>query len=80
MQLKIKEELERKILVKEEYIKKLNLEIEGLIQNAKTLTFEEYAIADILIMLGTKIKRKEESISKLQYEQYELMQLLKIEN
>ena len=75
----MKAELERRITNKEEQIKKLRMEINGLIQNAKKLTFEEYDISFILVNLGTKINKCETEITKLQYEVYDLMQILKSE-
>ena len=75
--MNIKQELERRILAKEEQIKKLRMEIENFIHAAKKLTFEEYDIAFILVNLGSKIQSRESEITKLQYEVYELMQILK---
>lgn len=72
-------EIERRIANKEEEIKKLRLAKEELIQNAKKLTFEEYDISFILVSLGSKIKSIETDITKLQYEIYDLMQILKSE-
>lgn len=74
---KIRNELEKRILAKEEQIKKLRTEIDTLIDNAKRLTFNEYAIADILVNLGTKIRDKQTQIETLQYEVYDLMLILK---
>lgn len=75
----MQKEIERRITNKEEEIKKLRIAKEELIQNAKKLTFEEYDISFILVNLGSKIKHIETEITKLQYEIYDLMQILKSE-
>lgn len=75
----MKELIERKILNKEDQIKKYNLEIEEYKHKLKQLTFDEYGIEEYVIVLAERMKAAKDEITRLQYEVYELMQILKAE-
>lgn len=75
----MKELVERKILNKEDQIKKYNLEIEEYKHKLKQLTFDEYGIEEYVIVLAERMKAAKDEITRLQYEVYELMQILKAE-
>lgn len=73
----MKEELERKIMDKEDQIKKLNLDIRNYLNKLKNLTFEEYEIEDYVITLALEMQKAKAEVHRLQFEVYELMQILK---
>lgn len=75
----MKEELQRRIMAKEDKIKELNLDIDNQIHNLKQLTFNEYAIEEYVIRVAELIKEHKKEITRLQFEVYELMQILKTE-
>lgn len=75
----MKEELERKIMDKEDQIKKLNLDLRNYLNKLKNLTFDEYEIEDYVITLAMEMKKAKDEIHRLQFEVYELMQILKSE-
>lgn len=73
----MKAELERKIMDKEDQIKKLNLDLSNYLNKLKNLTFNEYEIEDYVITLTMEMKKAKDEIHRLQFEVYELMQILK---
>lgn len=73
----MKQEIERRILNKEDQIKKLNLDISNYLNKLKNLTFDEYEIEDYVVTLAMEIKRAKTEIHRLQVEVYDLMQILK---
>lgn len=73
----MKEEIERRILNKEDEIAKLNLDLNCYKQKLKKLTFDEFEIEDYVITLAMEMKRAKTRIRQLQIEVYELMQILK---
>lgn len=73
----MKELIERKILDKEDQIKKLNLDLANYKNKLKQLTFDEYEIEDYIIVLVEQMKIAKDEIHRLQFEVYELMQILK---
>lgn len=73
----MKAELERKIMDKEDQIKKLNLDLSNYLNKLKNLTFDEYEIEDYVITLAMEMKKAKDEIHRLQFEVYELMQILK---
>lgn len=73
----MKAELERKIMDKEDQIKKLNLDLSNYLNKLKNLTFNEYEIEDYVITLAMEMKKAKDEIHRLQFEVYELMQILK---
>ena len=75
----MKQEIERKIMDKEDQIKKLNLKISNYKNKLKNLTFDEYEIEDYVITLAMEMKKVKDEIHRLQFEVYELMQILKSE-
>lgn len=75
----MKEEVERRILSKEDEIKRLNICIDSFKNKLKNLTFNEYEIEDYIICIAEQIKNARTEITRLQYEVYELMQILKSE-
>lgn len=75
----MKEEIERKIMDKEDQIKKLNLDLANYKNKLKQLTFDEYEIEDYVIVLAEQMKIAKDEIHRLQFEVYELMQILKAE-
>lgn len=75
----MKQEIERRILAKEDEIKRLNLAIDSFKNKLKGLTFNEYEIEDYIICIADQIKNAKTEITRLQYEVYELMQILKSE-
>lgn len=76
----MKEELERKILNKEDEIKLLNIQLDSFKQKLKGLTFKEYEIEDYIITIVMEMKKVKDRIHQLQGEVYELMQILKAGN
>lgn len=76
----MKEELERKILNKEDEIKLLNIQLNGFKQKLKGLTFNEYEIEDYTITIAMEMKKVKDRVHQLQIEVYELIQILKADN
>lgn len=74
----MKQEIERKIMDKEDQIKKLNLKISNYKNKLKNLTFDEYEIEDYVITIAMQMKRVKDEIHQLQFQVYELMQILKL--
>lgn len=74
----MKQEIERKIMDKEDQIKKLNLNISNYKNKLKNLTFDEYEIEDYVITIAMQMKRVKDEIHQLQFQVYELMQILKL--
>ena len=74
----MKQEIERKIMDKEDQIKKLNLDISNYKNKLKNLTFDEYEIEDYVITIAMEMKRVKDEIHQLQFQVYELMQILKL--
>ena len=74
----MKQEIERKIMDKEDRIKKLNLDISNYKNKLKNLTFDEYEIEDYVITIAMEMKRVKDEIHQLQFQVYELMQILKL--
>ena len=72
----MKQEIERKIMDKEDQIKKLNLDISNYKNKLKNLTFDEYEIEDYVITIAMEMKRVKDEIHQLQFQVYELMQIL----
>lgn len=73
----MKENIEKKIVEKENAIKTMNMEMEDIKRGLKQLTLEEYEIENFIIKQCLKIKELRGNIKTLQYEVYELMQILK---
>ena len=73
----MKQEIERKIMDKEDQIKKLNLNISNYKNKLKNLTFDEYEIEDYVITIALQMKRVKDEIHQLEFQVYELMQILK---
>ena len=74
----MKQEIERRIMDKEDQIKKLNLNISNYKNKLKNLTFDEYEIEDYVITIAMQMKRVKDEIHQLQFQVYELMQILKL--
>lgn len=74
----MKQEIERKIMDKEDQIKKLNLNISNYKNKLKNLTFDEYEIEDYVITIAMQMKRVKDEIHQLEFQVYELMQILKL--
>ena len=72
----MKQEIERKIMDKEDQIKKLNLKISNYKNKLKNLTFDEYEIEDYVITIAMEMKRVKDEIHQLEFQVYELMQIL----
>ena len=72
----MKQEIERRIMDKEDQIKKLNLNISNYKNKLKNLTFDEYEIEDYVITIAMQMKRVKDEIHQLQLQVYELMQIL----
>lgn len=75
----MKQELEKRILDKENQIKKYNLDLEYYKNKLKSLTFNEYGVEDYVITIAAEMKKAKDEITRLQFEVYELMQILKAE-
>lgn len=75
----MKEKIEKKIVEKENAIKTMNMEMEDIKRGLKQLTLEEYEIENFIIKQCLRIKELRSNIKTLQYEVYELMQILKSE-
>ncbi len=75
----MKEEIERRILNKEDEMAKLNLDLSCYKQKLKKLTFDEFEIEDYVITLAMEMKRAKTRIRQLQIEVYDLMQILKLD-
>lgn len=75
----MKENIEKKIVEKENAIKTMNMEMEDIKRGLKQLTLEEYEIENFIIKQCLRIKELRSNIKTLQYEVYELMQILKSE-
>ena len=75
----MKENIEKKIVEKENAIKTMNMEMEDIKEGLKPLTLEEYEIENFIIKQCLRIKELRSNIKTLQYEVYELMQILKSE-
>ena len=73
----MKENIEKKIVEKENAIKTMNMEMEDIKAGLKQLTLEEYEIENFIIKQCLRIKELRSNIKTLQYEVYELMQILK---
>jgi len=73
----MKQEIERRILNKEDEIAKLNIDLNCYKQKLKKLTFDEWEIEDYVITLAMEMKRVKSRIRQLQTEVYDLMQILK---
>ena len=73
----MKQEIERRILNKEDEIAKLNIDLNCYKQKLKKLTFDEWEIEDYVITLAMEMKRAKSRIRQLQTEVYDLMQILK---
>ena len=75
----MKENIEKKIVEKENAIQTMNMEMENIKRGLKQLTLEEYEIENFIIKQCLRIKELRSNIKTLQYEVYELMQILKSE-
>ena len=75
----MKENIEKKIAEKENAIKTMNMEMEDIKRGLKQLTLEEYEIENFIIKQCLRIKELRSNIKTLQYEVYELVQILKNE-
>lgn len=75
----MKEMIEQMMLNKEREIKKLNLELSDYKNKLKKLTFDEYEIEDYVITIAMQMKVAKDRIHQLQFEVYDLMQILKAE-
>lgn len=73
----MKENIEKKIVEKENAIKTMNMEMEDIKKGLKQLTLEEYEIENFIIKQCLRIKELRSNIKTLQYEVYELMRILK---
>ena len=73
----MKEALEQKIMAKERQIKRLQLDLDYYKGKLKRLSFDEYEIEDYVITVAKEMKEAKDEIRQLQYEVYELMQILK---
>lgn len=73
----MKEEIERRIMVKEEKIKLLNMKLDESKKALKSLTMDEFEIEEYLIRTASKRISIRNEICQLQVEVYELMQILK---
>lgn len=73
----MKENIEKKIVEKENAIKTMNMEMEDIKNGLKQLTLEEYEIENFIIKQCLRIKELRSNIKTLQYEVYELMRILK---
>lgn len=73
----MKENIEKKIVEKENAIKTMNMEMEDIKAGLKQLTLEEYEIENFIIKQCLRIKELRSNIKTLQYEVYELMRILK---
>ena len=73
----MKENIEKKIVEKENAIKTMNMEMEDIKRGLKQLALEEYEIENFIIKQCLRIKELRSNIKTLQYEVYELMQILK---
>lgn len=73
----MKENIEKKIVEKENAIKTMNMEMEDIKRGLKQLTLEEYEIKNFIIKQCLRIKELRRNIKTLQYEVYELMRILK---
>ena len=72
----MKENIEKKIAEKENAIKTMNMEMEDIKKGLKQLTLEEYEIENFIIKQCLRIKELRSNIKTLQYEVYELIQIL----
>lgn len=73
----MKENIEKKIAEKENAIKTMNMEMEDIKEGLKQLTLEEYEIENFIIKQCLRLQSIRKEIKTLQYEVYELMQILK---
>ena len=73
----MKEEIERRIMAKEEKIKLLNMRLDESKKALKSLTMDEFEIEEYLIRTASKRISIRNEICQLQVEVYELMQILK---
>ena len=76
----MKEKIEAKIIEKENVIKSMNMELEEIKKGLKKISLDEYDIESYIIKQCLKMKELKNTISNLQYEIYELMQILKADN
>ena len=72
----MKEKIEKKIVEKENAIQTMNMEMEDIKRGLKQLTLEEYEIENFIIKQCLRIKELRSNIKTLQYEVYELIQIL----
>lgn len=73
----MKQEIERRIMAKEEKIKLLNIKLEESKKALKSLTMDEFEIEEYLIRTASKRIAIRNEICQLQVEVYELVQILK---
>ena len=73
----MKEEIERRIMAKEERIKLLNMKLDESKKALKSLTMDEFEIEEYLVRTASKRIAIRNEICQLQVEVYELMQILK---
>lgn len=73
----MKEEIERRIMAKEEKIKLLNMKLDESKKALKSLTMDEFEIEEYLIRTASKRISIRNEICQLQVEVYELIQILK---
>lgn len=73
----MKQEIERRIMAKEEKIKLLNMKLDESKKALKSLTMDEFEIEEYLIRTASKRISIRNEICQLQVEVYELMQILK---
>lgn len=73
----MKEKIEKKIVEKENAIKTMNMEMEDIKRGLKQLTLQEYEIENFIIKQCLRLQSIRKEIKTLQYEVYELMQILK---
>lgn len=76
----MKEKIEAKIIEKENVIKSMNMELEEIKKGLKKISLDEYDIESYIIKQCLKMKELKNTISNLQHEIYELMQILKVDN
>lgn len=75
----MKEEIERRIMAKEERIKLLNMKLDESKKALKSLTMDEFEIEEYLVRTASKRIAIRNEICQLQVEVYELVQILKAE-
>ena len=75
----MKEEIERRIMAKEERIKLLNMKLDESKKALKSLTMDEFEIEEYLVRTASKRIAIRNEICQLHVEVYELVQILKAE-